>query len=144
MIYFISPKQPTNLQANLRIAQLVKRQASNRKDVGSIPAQTICFLGFFFLFPKKKYVRAFSQPEPTNQPVIIFSTGRSEKNKNQDSWILIEFRGVLRWFRIISNLEVFWGQKRAWTLDHFCIGICMKSQFYSYLYEITILLKAQR
>ena len=77
MIYFILPKQPTNLQVNLRIVQLAKRQARDRKVVGSILAQANGFFGFFFLFPKKKYVRTFSQPETTNQPVTIFSTGRS-------------------------------------------------------------------
>ena len=81
MIYFISPKQPTNLQANLRIVQLVKRLVSNRKVVGSIPAQTTWFFGFLFLFPKKKHVRAFSQPESTNQPVAIFGIMRQKKEK---------------------------------------------------------------
>ena len=85
MIYFILPKQPTNLQASFRIVQLVKRQALDREVVGSIPAQTTGFFGFLFLFPKKKYVRAFSQPESTNQPVTIFSTGRSEKRKKKKS-----------------------------------------------------------
>ena len=85
MIYFILPKQPTNLQASFRIVQSVKRQASDRNVVGSIPAQTTVFSGFLISFPKKKYVRAFLQPESNNQPVTIFSTGRSEKNKNQDS-----------------------------------------------------------
>jgi hypothetical protein len=83
MVYFVLPKQPTNLQASFRIAQLVKRQALEREVVCSIPAQTTGFFGFLFLFPKKKYVRAFSQPETTNQPVTIFSMGRSGKNKNQ-------------------------------------------------------------
>ena len=85
MIYFILPKQPTNLQASFRIVQLVKRQASACKVVGSIPAQTTDFFGFLFLFPKKRYMRAFSQPETTNQPVVIFVIMRSEKNKNQPS-----------------------------------------------------------
>ena len=96
MIYFILPKQPTNLQASFRIVQLVKRQASDRKVVGSIPAQTTGFFGFLFLFPKKKYVRAFSQPETTNQPVAIFSMGRSEKNKNQPSWSATLFQSSYR------------------------------------------------
>ena len=43
------------------------------------------FSDFFFSFPKKKYVRAFSQPESTNQPVVIFGIMRSEKRKNQHS-----------------------------------------------------------
>ena len=53
MIYFIWPKQPTNLQANLRIVQLVKRLTPNRRVVGSIPAQATCFFGFFFLFQRQ-------------------------------------------------------------------------------------------
>jgi hypothetical protein len=81
MIYFIEPKQPTNLEASCRIMQSVKRQPSDRKVVGSIPAHTSGFFGFLFLFPKKKYVRAFSQPETTNQPVVIFGIMRSEKRK---------------------------------------------------------------
>ena len=81
MIYFIEPKQPTNLEASCRIMQSVKRQPSDRKVVGSIPAHTSGFFGFLFLFPKKKYVRAFSQPATTNQPVVIFGIMRSEKRK---------------------------------------------------------------
>ena len=81
MIYFILPKQPINLQTSIRIVQLVTRQASDRKVVGSIPAQTTGFFGFLFLFPKKEYVRAFSQPETTIQPVDIFGIMRSEIRK---------------------------------------------------------------
>ena len=50
VIYFISPKQSTNLQANLRIVQLAKRLASNRKVVGSSEPD---FFGFFFYFQRK-------------------------------------------------------------------------------------------
>ena len=75
MIYFITPKQPTNLQANLqanlRIAQLVKRLAVNRKVMGSLPANTTCFFGFLFLFPKKK-VRACFFAARINQPTCYY------------------------------------------------------------------------
>ena len=114
MIYFISPKQPTNLQANLRIVQLVKRLASNRKVVGSIPAQTTGFLGLLFLFPKKKYVRAFSQPESTNQPVTIFSTGRSEKRKSQHSWLANRNRDVKVDIRSTCMQQSGAVQTRSW------------------------------
>ena len=35
--------------------------------------------------PAENYLHMFLAPESTNQPVNIFSTGRSEKNKNHDS-----------------------------------------------------------
>ena len=44
-------------------------------------AETTWFFGFFFLFPKRKHVRAFSQPESTNQPVAIFGIMRQKKEK---------------------------------------------------------------
>ena len=66
------------------IAQWATRRTLNREVVGSSSAQTTRFFGFSSIFPKKKYVRAFSQPKSTNQPVAIFGMGRSEKIKNQD------------------------------------------------------------
>ena len=94
MIYFISPKQPTNLQANLRIVQLVKRLASNRKVVGSIPAQTTWFLGFFFLFPKKKYVVLFrSQNQPTN--LLLYLARGGQKKEKISTRALHVFFGIV-------------------------------------------------
>ena len=90
MIYFIMPKQPTNLQANLRIVQLIILLCQNNQPtskptsvVGSIPAQTTWLFGFFFLFQRKSTCVLFR-----SQPVTIFSTGRSEKRKNQHSCLL--------------------------------------------------------
>jgi hypothetical protein len=74
MIYFISPKQPTNLQANLRIVQLVKRLASNRKVEGSIPAalRPPGFSDFSFYFQREsKCVLFLSQNQPTNQLLLL-------------------------------------------------------------------------
>ena len=99
MTYFILPKQSTNLQASFRIVQLLKRQASDRKVVGAILAQISGFFGFLFLFPKKKYVRAFSQPETTNQSVAIVGIMRSEKRK-------ISPRGWTVFFRTPAPLWV--------------------------------------
>ena len=83
MIYFISPKQPTTLQANLRIVQLVKRLASNRKVVGSIPAQTTWFFGFFFFISKEK-VRACFFAARINQPTSCYF-GHNEVRKKKKS-----------------------------------------------------------
>ena len=77
MIYYILPKQPTNPQASFRTVQLVKRQASDRKVVGSIPAQTTGFFGFLF-FSKKQYVCFFrSQKQPTN--LLLYLTWGGQK-----------------------------------------------------------------
>ena len=82
MIYFIWPKQPTNLQANLRIVvQLAKRLASNRKVMGSIPAQTTCFFRIF-LFISKEKVRACFFSARINQPTsCYFWHGEVRKKK---------------------------------------------------------------
>ena len=74
MIYFILPKQPSNLQASFRIVQLVQRQASDRKVVGSIPAKTPFFSDFYFCFQRKSTCVLFrSQKQPTNQSVAILA-----------------------------------------------------------------------
>ena len=81
MIYFILPKQPTNLQASFRIVQLVKRQASDRKVVGSIPAQTTSFLRFYFYFQRKSTCVLFrSQNQPTNL-LLYLARGGQKKTK---------------------------------------------------------------
>ena len=71
MIYFISPKQPTNLQANLRIVQLVKRLSSNREVVGSIPVPTICFFRILLFISKEKVRECFFAAK-TNQPTSCY------------------------------------------------------------------------
>ena len=80
MIYFIWPKQPTNQPPSQPPHSAVgKAPSSSLQGRGLNPSADHRFFRFF-LFLKKKYVRAFSQPETTNQPVIIFSIMRSEKN----------------------------------------------------------------
>ena len=100
MIYFIMPKQPTNLQANLRIVPTNLQPTNIKANLrGLDPGSDHLVFRIFLFISKKKCVRAFSQPESTNQPVTIFSTGRSEKRKNQHSWLwvgLSKALGVVR------------------------------------------------
>ena len=50
---------------------------------GLEPGSDNLIFRIFLFIPKKKYVRAFSQPKSTNQPVAILGIMRSEKRKNQ-------------------------------------------------------------
>ena len=80
MVYFIAPKQPTNLQANLRIAQLATSQTPNCKVVGSNPI----FWDFSFVLKEnmKEKARAYFFAVEINQPTVaILGIMRSEKPK---------------------------------------------------------------
>ena len=80
---FYFAKTTNQPQANLRIVQLVKRLASNCKVVGSIPAQTTWFFGFFFFISKEK-VRACFFAARINQPTSCYF-GHNEVRKKKKS-----------------------------------------------------------
>ena len=65
--------KPTNqFQASFRTAQLVKRQAPESQGRGLDPGSEHRFFGFFFLFPKKKYVRKIAQVKYNHVTKFLF------------------------------------------------------------------------